>query len=131
MDSEKPLILVVDDVEALRDLLQEIAAFAGFRAVTAWNATSATRAFMDHPEIRMVVSDLGMGPLDGSENGDVLHRAIVSELKARNGAFVLLHGGSSDTSYFDGLNVPIGLKPMDIGDLAGLICRAFAACDAS
>ncbi len=59
-------VLIVEDDAALREALCETLSMAGFRAVSAGDGESALR-ILDREEVRIVVSDVQMQPVNGHE----------------------------------------------------------------
>lgn len=58
-------ILLVDDTQELRDLMQFQIEKAGFKVVTAQNGAEALRLFKAIPEIQAIVTDLEMPIMNG------------------------------------------------------------------
>jgi DNA-binding NtrC family response regulator len=68
MMDKNPLVLVIDDEEALCIALQDVLALGGFTALTATNAREGVQIFAEHAdEIGVVLLDLIMPELRGEE----------------------------------------------------------------
>ena len=70
-------VLVVDDEVAVRDLMVEILAAAGYDTVAA-ETPAAARGLLDDPDLALVLSDVVMPGLSGLD--------LVDELRARPAA---------------------------------------------
>ena len=57
-------ILVVDDEKAIREILEEVLVDAGYRVITAPGGQEAIDLLLDHPDIDLVLTDIGM-PISG------------------------------------------------------------------
>jgi PAS domain S-box-containing protein len=62
---DKVCILVVDDQKDTRELLEQIIAGSGGRTLGAAGAEQALRMLEDHPDIDLMISDIGMPGTDG------------------------------------------------------------------
>ncbi len=58
-------VIVVDDNQAMQQLMAYVIRGAGFRAVTADHGLGALALLQDHQDIRLIISDLDMPILDG------------------------------------------------------------------
>jgi CheY-like chemotaxis protein len=72
-----PLVLVVEDDAALRDVTVEYLAYSGFSVLPAQDADEAVSLLQTHHSIRAVFSDIQM---PGSMNGVELARWIADSL---------------------------------------------------
>jgi PAS domain S-box-containing protein len=67
-DGRGELVLLVDDELAVRNVLKETLAAAGYRTLIATNGAEALDAFARHPgEVRLVISDQMMPVMDGRQ----------------------------------------------------------------
>lgn len=115
-------VLIAEDLEPLQELLQRAFEDEGYMVHAACNAAEAKAIFMDHANIRLIVSDLGMG--GGTLNGDALHRAIKDELTVRRGVFILTSGGSDQyapgvAEYINREKIPFVPKPYMTNAIVG------------
>ncbi|MDC0662939.1 response regulator [Marinobacter sp. SS21] len=65
--SGQPTVLVVEDDELIRALLEELVATTGARVVSAADGLQAKAAVKAHPDIDLVIVDLFMPVMDGSK----------------------------------------------------------------
>jgi len=70
---EKPLILVVDDIESVRQLLVTAIDDAGYGTVSAPNGVAALLICRARP-VALVIMDLVMPEMEGFETMDILHQ---------------------------------------------------------
>jgi CheY-like chemotaxis protein len=99
MKSEKapPTVLVVEDDDALRQLLQEYLQGSGFTCLSAASAPEA-QAILSREKIDLVVSDIRMPGKNGVELMQETHRIFFDI------PFILMTGYSSEYSYEDVIN---------------------------
>jgi two-component system response regulator AtoC len=84
-------VLVVDDEESLRHLLQVIVEGAGYPVHEAADGQQALQVLDEHPEIRIVLSDIRMPRMDGM--------ALLEAVKGRDLRVVMMSAyGSTDTA---------------------------------
>ena len=105
------LILVVDDDEAVRELMAEFLAGAGFRVVSAMGGYEALRMLQEIPGIALLLTDIRMPDLSGIE--------LARHAKASNpDLHVVLTSG-----YFSPQAVPYRFirKPFRLGDLEAVV----------
>ncbi|CAN5682208.1 response regulator [soil metagenome] len=68
------LILVVDDEEAIRSVVQRTLERFGYRVITAVNGRDAVRVFAEHADdVELVIMDMAMPVLDGRSAIPLLH----------------------------------------------------------
>lgn len=67
-------ILVVEDEPFMRECLVEFLTADGFHTIAAGNVEEALAAFAEHPEIRLLFTDVSMpGKLDGCDLAEQIH----------------------------------------------------------
>jgi two-component system, response regulator PdtaR len=67
-------ILVVEDEPLMRECLVEFLTADGFHTLEAGNVEEALVAFAEHPEIRLLFTDVSMpGKLDGCDLAEQIH----------------------------------------------------------
>jgi DNA-binding NtrC family response regulator len=118
-DKVSPVVLVVDDDDALRRLLQNYLLMTRFSCKGAANASEA-QAILSQESIDLVVSDIRMPGKDGVELMQETHREFPYI------PFIIMTGYSSEYSY-DGI-IDAGasdfiVKPFTLGELIDKICR--------
>jgi two-component system cell cycle sensor histidine kinase/response regulator CckA len=102
------LILVVDDEEAVRELVAEGLELHGYRALTAANGAEAVQIFQRHSqEIRLLMTDTSMPIMDGLQTIEVLRGR-------RPSLPVILASGEQDHAVND---VRILRKPFSLDDV--------------
>ena len=89
--SENPRVLIIDDEEAICDLIEAVAESAGFRAVSA-SRPDAIAASLDG-EFDLVVLDLSLGLVDGIE--------VMTDLGARRKGLPLILVSGADQSLLE------------------------------
>src|ERR1700679_3934668 len=70
-EREAPLILVVDDDDAVRELAATILQDAGYRVLEAESGQRAIQLFEAHPDIGLIFTDIAMPGLDGFKLADI------------------------------------------------------------
>ena len=118
-DKVPSVVLVVDDDDALRRLLQDYLLMTKFSCQSAANAFEA-QAILCQENIDLVVSDIRMPGKDGMELMQETHREFP------NIPFIIMTGYSSEYSY-DGI-IDAGasdliVKPFSLDELKAKICR--------
>lgn len=84
-------VLIVDDEESLRHLLRVILERAGFVVYAASDGQHAIELLDDHPEVRIVLSDIRMPRMDGM--------GLLDRLQGRDIRVVMMSAyGSTDTA---------------------------------
>lgn len=58
-------VLIVDDEPVIRHLIEHVLVRAHCTVLTAGDGQSALTLLGDHPDVRLIISDLGMPVLDG------------------------------------------------------------------
>jgi DNA-binding response OmpR family regulator len=115
----RPTVLVVDDEEDLRDIIQRMLERRGFDTLIAGDPQQAIAVCRDHPgEIDILVTDLGLPGVSGGE----LSR---SATKLRPGMRVVyISGLPKDMAVADGLideNALLVKKPFSTESLVGAL----------
>ncbi|WP_027481288.1 response regulator [Deinococcus pimensis] len=75
-------VLVVDDEPVIRHLIEHVLARAGCTVVTAGDGEAALGVLDERPDVRLIISDLGMPVLDGF--------ALLERVRERSGPPVLI-----------------------------------------
>ncbi len=78
----KPAVLIIEDEATQRQLLRKQLEMQGFQVVAAANGREGLTLWADHPEIRMVITDLSMPEGDGVE--------VVQTIRARETRYTYL-----------------------------------------
>jgi len=113
-------VLVVEDETSLRELLTEYLSDKGLRVINAADGEEAYRIFENHPEISIVISDLGLPKLPGD--------ALIAKIKkVRPDVRCILATGyltptADDILY--GLDVKTIIKPYNLMAVYGLVAGA-------
>ncbi len=115
--ADRPIILVVEDDDDCRSVLQDVLELNGYRVTTCPDATHAVAAARSAPPALMLV-DYMMPDADGGwvvralrEQGGELSRVPV----------VLTTGSNEGREIAEGLGVPSLEKPFDVGRLLELV----------
>jgi two-component system, response regulator PdtaR len=75
MSHSAPTVLVVEDDPLIRMTAADVIADAGWEALEAANAQEAICAIDEHPEVKVLFTDVNMpGPVDGVELVECVHR---------------------------------------------------------
>ena len=114
-----PVVLVVDDDDALRRLLQDYLLMTKFSCQSAANAFEA-QAILCQENIDLVVSDIRMPGKDGMELMREAHREFPDI------PFIIMTGYSSEYSYegiIDAGASDFIVKPFSLDELKANICR--------
>lgn len=125
MTEVKNRVLIVDDVEQIRDGVSSIVESEGYRVYTASNGLKALDVLKNN-EIDLIVSDILMPEMDGIEMCNKI-KELFPEMK-----FILISGGgrevkvSSSYDYLDTARKLTGIndilkKPFDPEELISLI----------
>ena len=118
-DKVPSVVLVVDDDDALRRLLQDYLLMTKFSCQSAANAFEA-QAILCQENIDLVVSDIRMPGKDGMELMREAHREFPDI------PFIIMTGYSSEYSYegiIDAGASDFIVKPFSLGELKAKICR--------
>jgi DNA-binding NtrC family response regulator len=118
-DKATPVILVVDDDDSLRRLLQDYLLMTRFSCKGAANASEAL-AILCQENIDLVVSDIRMPGKDGVELMQEAHREFPDI------PFIIMTGYSSEYSYeviIDAGASDFIVKPFSLDELKAKICR--------
>jgi PAS domain S-box-containing protein len=113
-------ILVVDDEAPIRDFSTEVLQTFGYRVLSASSGESALQLYEEHPEIKLVIMDLGMPGMGG--------KACLRELLDRDPSarVVIASGYSVSDQVKEVLNMGAAgfvAKPFNISDLLTTIRR--------
>jgi two-component system, response regulator PdtaR len=99
-EENKPTILVVEDESIVRMIAVSVLEDEGFTVVEAANAKQALGVLLDHPEIRVLFTDINMpGELDGFDLAREIHarrpdiRLILTSGKVAIGDIEIPDGG--------------------------------------
>jgi len=71
--TERPLVLVIDDVEAVRKLIEELLLYAGYRTATAADGAAGLKICRE-TAVSLVITDLVMPEMEGFETMAALRR---------------------------------------------------------
>ncbi len=114
-------ILVVDDHEAVRELIEVILGRAGYQVLTASNGPDALRIARDTRQIDLLVSDIEMPLMRGDE-------LAVHFARLHPAAPVLFLSSSERPG---GTTIPFQFltKPFGVGALRDSVHRLLRACD--
>ncbi len=118
-DKVPSVVLVVDDDDALRRLLQDYLLMTKFSCQSAANAFEA-QAILCQENIDLVVSDIRMPGKDGVKLMQETHREFP------NIPFIIMTGYSSEYPYdaiIDAGASDFIVKPFSLGELKAKICR--------
>ena len=109
-------VLVVDDDEDVRDLAVSFLEALGLIALQAADAPEALRLLAEHPEVRVLFSDVRMPGMNGVE--------LATEARRRwpHLSVVLTSGYVGGATVQDVEFVP---KPYRVSDVEKAICRTF------
>jgi CheY-like chemotaxis protein len=116
-------VLIVEDDPAVRNYTVDVTKELGYRVVSAPDGSAALRLLDDHPELRLLFTDVG---LPGGMNG----RQLADEAIRRRPDMKVLFttGYARDAIVHDGRldpGVEVVFKPFSFTDLAVKIRRAF------
>ncbi len=115
-------ILVADDDQAVREMLQQGLTDHGYRVVLAANGAEAISRFKERPqEFAAVVSDTDMPLMDGPAT-----LAAARELNPTLACF-LMSGEASGTSARDGTQIRILQKPFELPELLRSLALALGS----
>ncbi|HXA44436.1 MAG TPA: response regulator, partial [Candidatus Angelobacter sp.] len=117
-------ILVVDDVELLRDFAQNFLEMAGFTVLTAKNGEEAIRILETSAKpVDIILTDYNMPSMNGA---DLVKRVSANWPKIR---FILASGYLDEKTQADvrNQNATLILKPYTVDDLIKVILAEMAA----
>jgi CheY-like chemotaxis protein len=98
-DGEAPLVLIIDDDEFIRELVEDMLAAVGYRTHTVASAMAAVRYLQREGGVDIMVSDINMPVFDGYELKDMLDVArSVTEAGLRI-PFVVITGEDTPEKY--------------------------------
>ena len=113
-------VLVVEDDQALREVLRETLELANYRAVTADSGSDALRVLAENRDIDLMITDVQMQPMDGHEllrsartRYPVLPIILMTAYGTVEKAVQAMHDGASD--YL--------VKPFEAASLIEMIDR--------
>jgi CheY-like chemotaxis protein len=117
---EAKVVLIVEDEAGLRELLQQYLSENGIKVITACDGEEGLRAYKDHPEISLIISDLGLPKLTGDK--------LIAKIKEiRPAAKCVLATGYLDSAaghFLSGFGVKTIMKPYDLSAVYKLILEA-------
>jgi two-component system cell cycle sensor histidine kinase/response regulator CckA len=118
-------VLVVDDLDLLRDFTKNFLEAAGLTVLVASHASEALKVLEQTPEpVDILFTDYSMPGMNGIE--------LIQQVSARwpKIRLVLASGYLDDTvqQKLSGLNVSVLCKPYEMKDAAKLIIRLLPAC---
>jgi CheY-like chemotaxis protein len=89
--AERPIVLVVDDDDLLREFVVDLIGSFGYRVIAAADGLEAMRAITDLPSIALVFTDITMPGMNGLMLADMLkqHRPKLKILYTTGGSKVL------------------------------------------
>jgi PAS domain S-box-containing protein len=115
-------VLIVEDDPDVRDYTVDVTKELGYRVVSAPDGPGALELIEDHPELRLLFTDVGLPGMNGRQLADEAIRrrpdmkVLFTTGYARN---AIVHDGRLDPG------VEVVLKPFSYSDLAVKIRRAF------
>ncbi|MBV9554279.1 MAG: response regulator, partial [Alphaproteobacteria bacterium] len=115
-------VLIVEDDPDVRAYSVDVTSELGYRVISAADGPAALRLLDEHPELRLLFTDVGLPGMDGKQLADEARRRR-PEMKV-----LFATGYARDTIFYDGRLDPgleIVLKPFSFADLAVKIRRAF------
>ncbi len=122
INARRATILVVEDEPGLRELLLEFLSDRGFNVITARDGEEGLRLFESHPDISVVLSDLGLPRLGGDE---LLARIKAQKPKVKcilaTGYLTAKAGGNMDQ-----LDIKMIMKPYNLGAIQALLTEVLA-----
>ena len=60
-------VLVIEDEELLRSMLKSVLESRGYQVLTAENGSTGLKLFEEHPEVAVIVTDMGLPEMNGTE----------------------------------------------------------------
>ncbi len=119
---DKVTVLVVEDEDGLRELLYEFLSEMDFNVITANDGQDGLRMFNNHPEISVVLSDLGLPKLAGDE--------MLAKIKAERPEVKCILATGYLTPNADGnlghLNVKTIMKPYNLTAVYDVLVETLA-----
>lgn len=118
-DADAPVILLAEDEETLRNCARRGLESAGYRVIAVPDGAKAEEAFVNHPEVRLLVSDVRMPGTDGVTLARRLRRR-------RPDLPVLLMSGYADAAErasLADLDVAFLPKPFRLADLRSSVAN--------
>ena len=117
-----PQVLLVDDEEYALEEYRELLELEGIDAAIETDPFAAIETAVQHPEIRVLVTDLRMPALSGSE---LIQRVLDRLPEGRQLRFIVLSGYLEGVAETPGLSsVRLLEKPVDAADLAEAVRQA-------
>ena len=125
---ERPLVAVVDDDDAVRDVAGRALARAGYRVLAADGADAAMEAInrQDDRSALLVLTDVQMPVMNGNELAERIARQW-PDLRVS-----FMSGYSTDELARSGIGAPSRsflIKPFTLPELVGFVLNAFEAGD--
>ena len=119
-----PLVLVVEDDPAVREILRLRLELEGFKVLVAATGIEGLRCLDDSPDVAAVVCDISMPALDGPG----LWEAVARENPQVAGRFVFVTGGAATPLQAQFLQdvsglLPVLYKPADLPMLGRTVRR--------
>ena len=115
-----PYVLLVDDHEDGRELLEEFLSLSGFTVASAGSGAEALALMGTRGEPAIVITDLSLGEMHGAD--------LARRVRATSASIPVLavtgHSGYEDT---DNLFVAVLVKPVPLSTLIDNVKRALAA----
>lgn len=128
MMAARQCILIVDDDDALREILNEHFQEAGYTVFVAPDGQPALERMRTHPEGLVVLLDLMMSGIDGYAVLQAL--AAAAPLAARHVYLPMTAADKTLPEYvrqlLQQLQVPVLAKPFDLDNLAHAVAQAAA-----
>lgn len=123
-ECRRPVVLVVDDVEATRSGLAQLLRLRGYETREAANGAEALKILWTDPDVCVVVLDLAMPGTDGYWFRE---QQLKDAALAAIPVIVFTAAADSDRlrEHFDGMQV--FLKPLSVDQLVAALNRACAA----
>jgi len=110
-------ILLIEDELALRELVSEFMSEKGYRVITAPDGEEGYRAFKNHPEICLVLTDLGLPKISGDK--------LISQMKSERPELKCILATGYLTPTADGtlsnLKVKMVMKPYNLNGIYNLV----------
>ncbi|HEY1425536.1 MAG TPA: response regulator, partial [Caulobacteraceae bacterium] len=114
-------VLLVDDDEAVRQVVRGGLEMRGFKVLDAGSGEAALALVSEHPEIAVI--DYAMPGMDGAQTAEQLKRLAP-------GMPIILASGHADTASIEralGGQATVLRKPFDIAELSETMTRMLAA----
>jgi two-component system, cell cycle sensor histidine kinase and response regulator CckA len=123
VDGGSETVLLVEDQEGVRTLLRQMLVERGYRVLQAGSADEAVLLASSHPEIHLLLTDVVMPRIKGTELAEML-------VRSRPGLKVVYMSGYNEEALPEG-SPPCLQKPFSSQDLARAVRAALDARDAT